>query len=121
MNQEFGPVRGLPFEREYTLTTGTKIFLYIFITVMLAGSAGLIYESVNEKSRWVVLIGILLIILCIYIFVELKATKITISQNGIKRAGYFSSRELLMYEIKGYEFLNGKKLMILPIDKSKKK
>jgi uncharacterized membrane protein YbhN (UPF0104 family) len=121
MNQEFGPLRGLSFQKEYTLATGTKIFLYIFLTVMLAGGAGLIYESVTDKSWWVVLIGILIIALCIYIFIELKASKITISESGIKRAGYFSSRELLMHEIKGYELLNGKKLIIRPLDKSNKK
>ena len=121
MNHEFGPTRGMMFEKEFTLATGWKIFLYIFIAIVLAGGGYSIYESVIEKSWWLLLLGIGVIALGVYLCLEIKASKIIISESGIKRIGFFSSRELLIPDIKGYELLQGKKLIIRPANKSNKK
>lgn len=121
MNQEFGSARGMMFEKEFTLATGWKIFLYVFIAVMFIGGSYSVYEAVVEKSWWLLLLGIVVIALCVYLCLELKVSKIIITESGIKRIGFFSSRELLIPDIKGYEFLHGKKLIIRPVNKSDKK
>ncbi|WP_413669245.1 hypothetical protein ACEN9X_04310 [Mucilaginibacter sp. Mucisp86] len=120
MKQDFSPIRGIVFEKEYTLGIGWKIFLYIFMAAMVIGGAYLTYTSIADKSWWLVLIGIGLIMLGLYLYLELKASKIIISNNGIKRVGYFSSRELLINDIKGYDTAQGKRITIRPVDKSKK-
>ncbi|QTE40188.1 hypothetical protein J3L18_14390 [Mucilaginibacter gossypii] len=120
MKQDFSPFRGTVFEKEYTLSIGWKIFLYIFIATMIIGGAYLTYTSIADKSWWLPSIGIALIALGIYCYLELKASKIIISNNGIKRVGYFSSRELLTNDIKGYDTAQGKRITIRPVDKSNK-
>jgi len=120
MEQEFSPYRGTTFEKEYPFSTGWKIFLYIFIAAILIGGAYLTYTSIADKSWWLGLIGIGLVVLGLYLYLELKASKIIISNNGIKRVGYFSSRELLTNDIKGYDTAQGKRITIRPVDKSNK-
>jgi hypothetical protein len=120
MKQDFSPIRGTVFEKEYTLSIGWKIFLYIFIAAMFIGGAYLTYTSIADKSWWLGLIGIGLVVLGLYLYFELKASKIIISDNGIKRVGYFNSRELLINDIKGYDTTQGKRITIRPVDKSNK-
>jgi hypothetical protein len=120
MKQDFSPIRGTMFEKEYTLSIGWKIFLYIFIAAMLIGGAYMVYSSIADKSWWLGLIGIGLVALGLYLYLELKASKIIISDNGIKRVGYFNSRELLINDIKGYDTTQGKRITIRPVDKSNK-
>ncbi|WP_121811425.1 hypothetical protein [Mucilaginibacter kameinonensis] len=120
MEQEFSPSRGTTFEKEYSFSTGWKIFLYITIVAMIIGGAYLAYTSIADKSWWLVLIGIGLVTLGLYLYLEFKASKIIISNNSIKRTGYFSSRELLINDIKGYDTVQGKRITIRPVDKSNK-
>lgn len=121
MNQEFGPARGMMFEKEYTLHTGWKIFLYLFITALLAAGAYLIYSAAADKNWWLLVIGIALIAISTYFYLEIKTSKIILNNDGIKRVGYFSSRELLLPYIEGYTVVQGKRLTIKPVNKSDKK
>lgn len=120
MEQRFNPSMGTTFEKEYSLSTGWKIFLYIIIVAMVVGGVYLAYVSIADKSWWLVLIGIGLIMLGLYLYLELQASKIIIYNNGIKRVGYFSSRELLINDIKGYDTVRDKRITIRPADKSNK-
>ncbi|AYL94024.1 hypothetical protein [Mucilaginibacter celer] len=121
MNQEFGPVRGMAFEKEYTLHIGWKIFLYIFITALLFAGAYSIYTATADKNWWLLVIGLVLIAISGYFYFEIKASKIILNNGGVKRVGYFSSRELLLPNIEGYTVVQGKRLTIKPVNKSDKK
>ncbi|HEY9197637.1 MAG TPA: hypothetical protein VIM77_15280 [Mucilaginibacter sp.] len=120
MEQQFNPYKGTTFEKEYTISVGWKIFLYIIILAMIIGGAYLTYTSIIDKSWWLVFIGIGLVAFGLYFYLELQASKIIISNSGIKRVGYFSSRELLIGDIKGFDTSQGKRMTIRPVYKSNK-
>jgi hypothetical protein len=120
MNQVFGPMRGIMLEKEYTVKTGWKIFLYIVTAAIVIGGAYSIYAAITDKTWWLALLGMGLVLLGIYLYLELKVSRIITSGNGIKIVAYFRSKELLLGDIKGYRMeRNG--LFIDPVDKSKKR
>ncbi|MFC0517514.1 hypothetical protein ACFFGT_25100 [Mucilaginibacter angelicae] len=103
MNKKFNT------ETEHTIKTGWKIFLCLFAGAIAAGGVYLIGLGVTGKNEWILLIvGIALTLFGVIVYLDIRATKIIISQYGIVRKGIFSRKELLITDIEGYGMKLGK-------------
>lgn len=114
MNKKFNT------ETEHTIQTGWKIFLCLFAGAIAAGGVYLIGLGVTGKNEWILLIiGIALTVLGVIVYLDIRATKIIISQYGIVRKGIFSRKELLIADIEGYG-IKRSKLYLKPKNESGK-
>jgi hypothetical protein len=89
-------------EREFTASTGMKIF-YATIATFMAGFALYLFNLDHSKAPvWIIVIPIFILIFAATIIINLFRNKIIISADQIVRVGILSTYEMPTSDVRGY-------------------
>ncbi len=102
---------------EYRIAKGWRIFVIVFAIVFIIGGGALLLSPFIGDPRlpvFLFILGILLVAIGIYMYLDTIKTKLTIDDHSVNLQKAFSTRSLLLNEIKGYRLGEKDMLYIIP-------
>ncbi|ALI99089.1 hypothetical protein [Rufibacter tibetensis] len=103
------PVALAQTTREYRMSLGWRIFVYLFAPVFIVGGIFLgilpfIDDTITPGAEYIFIpMGLALSLLMVYALLEAHYGIIRLSQGRIEQVSVFGNKELLISEIKGFE------------------
>jgi hypothetical protein len=103
-------------EREYTISTGWKIFMIIIVAIFLIGFSMFLFSMGEGKSNTplIFLLPLAVLLLGIWIIAQQIRKKVIITDQSIIRINAFTTREIAIKDIKGCRVAQ-KVIVIVPL------